>query len=135
MIYVSYFHLSLCLTLIMLLAVARFFLCVQTDIFESSSFFSSVSLSRFFNPCSCFISLLLLNFLLLHVLIRFEDHILLDSYSRNFKRVMYLPFIKPLNACIKYFFFKIVFYILVLFYPLSGYSYSVGSGSGFGAEE
>jgi hypothetical protein len=41
---------------------------------------------------------------------------------------------KPLNAGVKYL-FKIVFLILVLFYPLSGYLYSLGSGGGFGAEE
>jgi hypothetical protein len=45
-----------------------------------------------------------------------------------------LPFIKPLNAVVKYF-FKIVFHILVLFYSLSGYLYSVGSAGDFGAEE
>jgi hypothetical protein len=83
------FHLSLCFLLWRIYFCISSHLCVQTDIFESSSFFFLFHF--FFVPKFSFATC-------------FEDHhILLDCYSINFKYVKYLPFIKPLNACVRYF--------------------------------
>jgi hypothetical protein len=78
-------------------------------------------------------------FLLLPVLICFEKYpiLLLDRYFRNFKEIRYLPFIKPLNAGVKEFCFKIVFHILAPPpTPIWGLvsSGGGGGGGGFGAE-